>query len=145
VSDKTFQDVLEASRAPIFASHSSCRALCNHPRNMTDDMIRAVARKGGMIDINFACEFLSCNKNATLADAVAHIDHAVKVGGIGAVGIGSDFDGIDCAPKGLDDVSKFPALAEALREKGYSQEDIRKIFGANFLRFMRAVEKAAGK
>ena len=80
---------------------------------------------------------------ATLEDVVAHIDHAVKIGGIDAVGIGSDFDGVFCTPSGLEDVSKFPNLTRALLEKGYSAEDIRKIYGGNTLRVMRAVEAEA--
>jgi membrane dipeptidase len=172
-ADKTFWDALAESKAPIFASHSSCRALCNAPRNMTDEMIAALGKKGGVIQINFNCGFLSeksraAEKNvqysklpgaqgedadiaeyrkkvppATLADVVAHIDHAVKVGGIDAVGIGSDFDGVSCTPVGLEDVSKFPNLTRALLEKGYSAEDIRKIYGGNTLRLMRAVEAEA--
>ena len=169
VADKTFADVLAVSTAPVMASHSSCRALTNAPRNMTDDMIRALAVKGGVIHINFYCDFinetarkqskshvlkkftdmddqraaLEADKSftrATLADVVAHIDHAVQVGGIDAVGIGSDFDGIECAPIGLEDVSKFPNLTRALLEKGYTAEQIRKIYGGNTLRLMRAVE-----
>jgi len=183
VSDKTFWDVLDISRSPVFASHSSCRALCNAPRNMTDEMIAAMAKKGGVIQINFSCGFLSQQTadaeratrvyerfgelqkkyagdaarlraetdklesemrakipRATLADVVAHIDHAVKVAGIDHVGIGSDFDGITCAPAGLDDVSKFPNLTRALLEKSYTAEDIRKIYGGNTLRLMGAVE-----
>lgn len=173
VADKTFWDALAASRAPIIASHSSCRALCNVLRNMTDDMIAALAKKGGVIQINFNCGFLSeksaaAAKNvkestlpgaagedatiaeykkkvppATLADVVAHIDHAVKVGGVDSVGIGSDFDGVYCTPQGLEDVSKFPNLTRALLEKGYSEADIRKIYGGNTLRVMRAVEAEA--
>ena len=171
VADKTFWDALEVSTAPPFASHSSCRALSNVPRNMTDEMIVALAKKGGVVQVNFSCDFLSqktadadkavearisaarAENNqalieqyrkeippATLADVVAHIDHIVKIAGINAVGIGSDFDGISCAPVGLDDVSKFPNLTRALLEKGYSAEDIRKIYGGNLLRVMRAVE-----
>lgn len=151
VSDKTFRDVLETSRAPVFASHSSCRALCDIPRNLTDEMIAALAKKGGVVQINFGCEFLSQAAadavrakrrpvpRATLADVVAHIDHAVKIGGIGAVGIGSDFDGVSCVPEGLDDVSQFPNLTRALLERGYSAGDIRKIYGGNTLRLLRAV------
>jgi len=82
---------------------------------------------------------------ATLADVVAHIDHARQVGGIEAVGIGTDFDGITCTPEGLDDVSKFPALTRALLEKGYSPADIKKIYGGNTLRLMRQVEKVAAE
>ncbi|MEX2264409.1 MAG: dipeptidase [Bryobacteraceae bacterium] len=154
VSDDTFADVLETSRAPVFASHSSCRAVTNVGRNMTDDMIRAMARKGGVIQINFACQFVSEESaaasrakkprvRAALEDVVAHIDHAVKIGGIDAVGIGSDFDGISCTPRGLDDVSKFPDLTRALLKRGYSAEDIRKLYRENTLRLMRAVEKVA--
>jgi membrane dipeptidase len=171
VADKTFWDALEVSSAPIFASHSSCRALDNVPRNMTDEMIVALAKKGGVVQVNFYCEFLSQKSEdaskaflashdaskmekdpmalaeyqksvppATLADVVAHIDHIVKIAGINAVGIGSDFDGIPCAPQGLEDVAKFPNLTRALLEKGYSADDIRKIYGGNTLRVMRAVE-----
>jgi membrane dipeptidase len=186
VADKTFWDALEVSKAPIFASHSSCRALTNHARNMTDDMIVALARKGGVVQVNFYCGFISqkfrdndaadtkaldarmaketAGKNlsepdrqilseklrkemglsrATLADVVDHIDHIRKIAGIDAIGIGGDFDGVSCTPIGLDDVSKYPNLTRALLEKGYSADDIRKIYGGNFLRVMRAVEAAA--
>jgi membrane dipeptidase len=153
-SDKTFYDALETSQAPIIASHSACRALTNVPRNMTDDMIKALAKKGGVIQINVNCGFISqksadAPKNApvraTLADVVAHVDHARQVGGIDAVGIGTDFDGITCTPEGFDDVSKFPALTRALLEKGYSTADIKKIYGGNTLRLMRQVEKVAAE
>jgi membrane dipeptidase len=177
VADKTFWDVIAVSKAPPIASHSSCRALTNVPRNMTDDMIRALAKKGGVVDVNFNCGFLSqksaavekpydarekaaktdAERNAieaeakravpraTLADVVANIDHIVKLVGVDYVGIGSDFDGVDCTPVGLDDVSKFPNLTRALREKGYSEPDIRKIYGGNVLRVMRAVESEAAR
>jgi membrane dipeptidase len=82
---------------------------------------------------------------ATLADVVAHIDHVRRVAGIDAIGIGSDFDGITCAPEGLDDVSKFPNLTRALLEKGYSASDIKKIYGGNTLRVMRQVQKVAAQ
>ena len=145
VSDKTFWDVLETSKAPVFASHSSCRALCDDPRDMTDEMIRALVKKGGVIQINFNAGFLTKRKTppANLGDVVAHIDYAVKLAGIDAVGIGSDFDGIEQPPVGLEDVSKFPSLTRALLEKGHSPADIRKIYGGNTLRLMRAVEAAA--
>jgi membrane dipeptidase len=175
IADKTFWDALAVSSAPMIASHSSCRALANVPRNMTDDMIVALAKKGGVVQVNFNCGFLSeksaaAGKNvksstlpgmrgedatiaeykkkvppATLADVVAHIDHIVKIAGVNAAGIGSDFDGVFCTPTGLEDVSKFPNLTRALLEKGYSAEDIRKIYGGNTLRVMRAVEAEAKK
>jgi membrane dipeptidase len=175
VSDETFDDVLAVSKAPVFASHSSCRALSQSKRNMTDAMIRALAARGGVIQINFACDFLNEKvrlekpaektavrkkfgsdmdamraavekqfSRATLADVVAHIDHAVKVGGIDHVGIGSDFDGIDCTPVGLEDNGKFRNLTRALLEKGYTPEQIGKIYGGNTLRLMREVERQAG-
>jgi membrane dipeptidase len=178
VSDKTFYDTLAVSTKPVLVSHSSCRALSDVPRNVTDDMLRALAKNGGVIGINFGegflnpkdAEMLKANITAiasepsltgtaldayaaeqfqkelvpqptygTLADAVAHIDHAVKVAGIDHVGIGSDFDGISSPPKGLEDVSKMPALRAALKAKGYSDDDIRKISGLNTLRLLREV------
>jgi membrane dipeptidase len=153
VADKTFWDVLAVSGPPPFASHSSCRAFCSAPRDMTDEMIVALAKKGGVVQINFECSFLtqaardaSLAKRpqppATLADVVKHIDHVVQIAGIDAVGIGSDFDGVDCVPTGLEDVSKFPNLTRALLEKGYTAEQIRKIYGGNILRVMRAAEAA---
>ena len=144
-ADKTFWDALEASRAPIIASHSNARALANVPRNMTDEMIIALAKKGGVIQVNFNCPFLTTEKppHATIADVVAHIDHIRKIAGINALGIGSDFDGISCSPVGLEDVSKYPNLTRALLEKGYSASDIRKIYGENLLRVMKAVENVA--
>ena len=188
VADKTFWDALAVSKAPIFASHSSSRAITNHARNMTDEMIVALARKGGVVQVNFNCGFISQKfrdndaadtkaldarmaqetasktlsepdrqllseklrkemglSRATLADAVEHIDHIRKIAGIDALGIGGDFDGVSCTPIGLDDVSKYPNLTRALLEKGYSADDIRKIYGGNLLRVMRAVEAAAGK
>jgi membrane dipeptidase len=145
VADKTFYDALEVSKAPLIASHSSCRALANAPRNMTDQMIMELAKKGGVVQVNFYCNFLTAARppKATIDDVVAHIDHIRQIAGIDAIGIGSDFDGIDCAPEGLEDVSKFPNLTRKLLEKGYSAEDIRKIYGGNLLRVMKAVEKVA--
>jgi membrane dipeptidase len=148
VADKTFWDALETSKAPIFASHSSARALADVPRNMTDEMIAALGKKGGVVQVNFNCGFLvkdstTTNKRAKLSDVVAHIDHIKTIAGVGAVGIGSDFDGVGCVPEGLDDVSKFPNLTRALLEKGYSADDIRKIYGGNILRVMRGAEAIA--
>ncbi len=164
VSDKTFWDVLDVAKTPPLASHSSCRALSNIPRNMTDDMIAALAKAGGVVQINFGCEFVSQvsatsspwsnpalkgkKKSsdvtpATLFDVVAQIEHAIKVAGEDGVGIGSDFDGVPCVPKGLADVSQFPALTRALLERGHSAARIRKIYGGNLLRVMRGAEATA--
>jgi len=161
VSDKTFWDVIETSRAPVFSSHSSARALSNIPRNLGDDMIRAVAKKGGLVMVNLGCEFISQRsadtspwinsslpkdarcEQASLDEVVAHFEHIRKIAGVDFVGLGSDFDGVSCTPKGLEDVSKWPNLTRRLLEKGFTPEEIRKIYGGNFLRFMRAVEQAA--
>lgn len=148
VADKTFWDALETSRVPIFASHSSCRALSNVRRNMTDEMIKALGKKGGVIQINIGCPFLAQNADGSkpsVADVAAHIDHVRQIAGIGAVGIGTDYDGVSCVPEGMEDVSKFPNLTRALLEKGYSAADIRKVYGENTLRLMRDVEKARGQ
>jgi membrane dipeptidase len=189
VSDDTFYAALALSKAPLIASHSSCRALCNAPRNMTDDMIRALAKNGGVMDINFYAGFLSPAYRDAFAKiekqvdrqiseergryakqgkrlpypeevrierrftkdlpapsytAIAdHIEHAVKVGGIDHVGLGSDFDGIDTPPRGMEDVSMIPALVRELARRGYSEEDLEKILGGNVLRVMRQVEQVA--
>jgi membrane dipeptidase len=189
VSDKTFYDVLATSKAPVFASHSSCRALCNAVRNMTDDMIRDLAKHGGVIQINYHVGFLSqeyrdyeaahpeaekeineevkkrCGENEacklTAGDQIVrdfmnagklpkvdwtlivdHIDHAVKIGGIDHVGLGSDFDGA-VMPLGMEDVSHIPQITDALLKKGYSESDIRKILGENALRVLSETQRVS--
>jgi membrane dipeptidase len=189
VSDKTFYDVLATSKAPVFASHSSCRALCNSVRNMTDDMIRDLAKHGGVIQINYHVGFLSqeyrdyeaahpevdkeindevkkrCGENEacklTAGDQIVrdfmnagklpkvdwtliidHIDHAVKIGGIDHVGLGSDFDGA-VMPLGMEDVSHIPQITDALLKKGYSESDIRKILGENTLRVLSESQRVS--
>ncbi|HMD35108.1 MAG TPA: dipeptidase [Vicinamibacterales bacterium] len=154
VADKTFWDALEVSKAPLLASHSSCRALSGHPRNMTDEMIKALAAKGGVIQINYSTTFLSNElyeatlKNVPPEDRpkvswekiVEHIDHAVKLAGPTHVGLGSDFDGTT-VPAGMEDVSKLPKITEALLAKGYSEQDVTNILGGNLLRLMERVEE----
>ncbi|PYR13088.1 MAG: membrane dipeptidase [Acidobacteria bacterium] len=156
VADKTFWDALEISRAPLVASHSSCRAISGHPRNMTDDMIKALAAKGGVIQINYSTSFLSnelyeaTQKNVPPAERpsvswekiVEHIDHAVKLAGPTHVGLGSDFDGTT-VPVGMDDVTRLPKITEALLAKGYSEQDVTNILGGNLLRLMERVEQVA--
>src|SRR6266508_1566014 len=186
VSDKTFYDAVAVSKAPVIASHSSSRALADVPRNMTDDMLRALAKNGGVAQVNFYPVFLSndvakANKARTekLKPAIAelkakdpsegpayeagvkalmeanplptvsytaivdHIDHMVKVAGIDHVGIGSDFDGIGDTPTGMEDVSHLPAIREELKRRGYSESDIHKIMGDNFMRVFAEVERVA--
>ena len=180
VSDKTFYDVLGVTAKPVIASHSSCRAISDIPRNMTDEMLRALGQNGGVVGVNFGAPFLSrqdaeelkkaISRNnesepkamgkeldefaakdyfrdkaefhvghAAVEDAAACIDHVAKVAGIDHVGIGSDFDGIMSVPQGLEDVSKVPNLTRVLLKRGYSEEDIKKIMGENFLRVIKEV------
>jgi len=179
VSDKTFYDALAVSTKPVIVSHSSMRAISDIPRNVTDDMLRALAKNGGVIGINFGEGFINPKDAAALRAAISnlseapvlfgkaldeyaakntrdeltahtkvfatveevadHIDHAVKIAGIDHVGIGSDFDGISGPPNGLEDVSKMPNLIAALLKRGYTDAQIKKIFGENDLRVIREV------
>ncbi len=181
VSDKSFYDVVQVTTKPVIASHSSCRSFSDVPRNMSDDMLRALAKNGGVVGVNLGAAFLNQKDaeelkqaishenalepnlagaeldqfaakegaesgeshphlgNATVEDAAECIDHIVKVAGIEHVGIGSDFDGTEIVPRGLEDVSKMPNLTEALLKRGYSEGDIKKIMGGNFLRVVREV------
>jgi membrane dipeptidase len=189
-ADKTFWDALATSKAPLIASHSSCRALCNMPRNMTDDMIKALAQHGGVIQINYHVGFLSqqyadavkakpevmkkvndevaakCGKDNEACSVstendlihklmldgtlprvewtkiIDHIDHAVKIGGVDHVGLGSDYDGSDM-PIGMEDVTHLPQITQALLDRGYSEANIKKILGENTLRVMAECERVS--
>lgn len=187
-SDESFFDIIETSSAPVVATHSCCRALASHPRNLTDEMLRALAARGGVVQINFYPVFLDDGFAALLSASglpergeavekdfiadpsdvrkrlawykiqdelmslprpsykrvVDHIDHAVSVAGIEHVGIGSDFDGIEVTPAGLEDISCMPHVFEEMRTRGYSDADIAKVAGENFLRLMSDVQKKAG-
>ena len=139
VSEGTFWDVIKLSKDPVFASHSSVKALCDHDRNLTDDQLRALAKNGGVIHICIYDGYLNNDaKAASVDDVVKHIDHAVKVAGIDHVGIGSDFDGGGGVP-GCTGDNDMINITVKLIEKGYSEEDIRKIWGANFFRVMNQV------
>jgi membrane dipeptidase len=189
VADRTFFQALVSSRAPVIASHSSSRSLTDAPRNMTDDMLVALARNGGVAQVNFYCGFISQKwrdqskkladekdpdyekvqslfmtertpqmaqqlyeaevvlekklPRPPLSDLIDHIDRMVKVAGIDPVGIGSDFDGIDCSPQGIDSVADLPKITEALYQRGYKAADLQKILGGNFMRVFAEVEKTA--
>jgi membrane dipeptidase len=190
VADKTFWDTIATTKAPVIASHSSARALCNAPRNMTDDMLRAVAKNGGVVDVNFFSGFLDQSywnalqaqrkeedaathayleklkaegKQVTYVDEdrisrewmakiprppftvlIDHIDHIAKVAGVDHVGLGSDFDGVSGAtPAGMDSAADLPKITQALLDRGYSAEDIRKILGGNVLRVFKEVERVS--
>ena len=189
VSDKTMSDALDVSKAPIFASHSSARALSNVPRNIPDDLIRRIAKNGGVVQVNFYSLFVDQKTVAPQADErdkhlkaqqealnakyaddperlaeesdkleaadplpplpisklIDHIDHIVKVGGIDHVGLGADFDGANDFPEGARDVSMLPNITYELLKRGYSEPDIDKILGGNFLRVFAQAEMVARK
>lgn len=188
VSDDTIADVLETSRAPVFASHSSCRALSNIPRNLTDDQIRSIAATGGVVMVNIGSIFLDQKvvddfvaKRAALMPQITglaakyrddpkkrdeeigkllngirtnrapwtavvdHIERILKVGGPSAAGLGTDFDGIEDPPDGLEDVGKLPRLTEELLRRGHSEEVVRGVLGENFLRFWERAHAARSR
>jgi microsomal dipeptidase-like Zn-dependent dipeptidase/gamma-glutamyl-gamma-aminobutyrate hydrolase PuuD len=143
VGEKTFWDVISLSTQPIIASHSSVQALCYHDRNLTDKQMQAIAKNGGVVQICLVDLFMNKDKaKASLSDAINHIDYAVQVAGIDHVGIASDFDGggglIGCI--GSNDMIN---ITVKLLERGYSEEDIAKIWGGNFLRVMTTVQAAS--
>ena len=133
--EKSFYDALDISTKPIVCSHSSARALCDHPRNLTDDQMRALAAKGGVAQTTIYHGFLRSDAEATILDVMAHLDHAIQVMGIDHVGLGTDFDG-DGGVRGLADSSELLNFTRQLLRKRYSDEDIQKIWGGNFLRVM---------
>ena len=189
VSDKTMSDALDVSTAPIIASHSSARALSNVPRNIPDDLLQRIAKKNGVVQVNFYSVFVdaatvspqSAERDARLkaqqdainekykndperlaeegdkleaanplpplpiSKLIDHIDHIVKVAGIDHVGLGADFDGANDMPEGAQDVSMLPNITYELLKRGYSEEDIRKILGENFLRVFAEAEAVARK
>ncbi len=163
VSDSTFYDVIATTSAPVIASHSSARAINDVPRNLTDDQLRAVARNGGVVNVNFYSRFVDSRFRqameraerlpagaardsavaaippAPFAVLVEHFDHIARVAGIDHVGIGSDFDGVSALPDGMEDVTRLPRIAQALLDRGYSDDDVRKVLGGNMLRVMSQV------
>jgi microsomal dipeptidase-like Zn-dependent dipeptidase/gamma-glutamyl-gamma-aminobutyrate hydrolase PuuD len=139
-SEKTSFDVLEISRFPVIASHSSVKALCNHPRNISDKLMRTIADKGGVIQICLYAYFLRKDGKATVKDAVDHIDYVVKTVGVDHAGIGSDFDG-GGGIKGVNATNEMPQITLELLRRGYSEEDIAKIWGGNLMRVMDIVQK----
>jgi len=183
VGEETFKDVINTTTKPIIASHSGVYTICPHQRNLKDYQIKAIAKNGGVIQVNFYSGFLDPNyfknkdaflekhkeevdlltksgkneheidaelfsKYKTESDALRapfallmqHIEYIIQLVGVDYVGLGSDFDGIESPPKELDDVTTYPLITKALVEKGYSEKDIDKILGGNFLRVLKANE-----
>ena len=148
IASTSLRDVLALSKAPVIASHSGCKAVYDHPRNLADDELRALAAGGGVVQVVTVPEFLKKpasdgTADATIEDFMDHLDHAVKVAGVDHVGIGSDFDGGGGAP-GFDNHAERLNVTVALLQRGYSQTDIEKIWGGNLLRAWREVQKLGG-
>ena len=137
LSDDGFWDVCRVCRRPFVASHSDCRALAGHPRDLTDEMIRALADKGGVAGINYySCFLRSGCGESLISDIVRHMSHMRDVGGIGVVGLGSDFDGINCRLE-LGDCSGLPLLADEMQRQGFSPAEIDAVFSGNVMRVYR--------
>ena len=140
LGDDGFWDVVKYCDGPFVASHSNARAVCDHTRNMTDDMIRALADKGGVMGLNFCGDFLNPNGKSRLEDMVRHAKHIINVGGSDILGLGTDYDGID-GDLELDHCDKMPLLAQEMERQGFSTQQIEKIFHGNVLRLYREVLK----
>ena len=142
-SPETMNDALDVAEAPVIWSHASAYGVREHSRNVPDQVLRRLPDNGGVVMVTFVPSFVSAAEQATLADVADHVDHIANLAGVNHVGIGSDFDGIDSTPVGLEDVSTFPALFAELSRRGWSEEDLAKLAGENLLRVMRESEAVA--
>lgn len=134
LNEKGFYELLEMGVIPL-ASHSCCRKLCNHVRNLTDDQLKALFSAGGYVGVNFYPAFLRRDEKAGIADVCDHVLHMLEMGGEGKIGFGSDFDGIEMKPEGLTGPQDFPKLMDALRRRGLDEKMIRGIAGENLLQY----------
>ncbi len=141
VGIKTIQDILAVTTNPIVATHSGARSVYNHYRNLYDSQIQDIAKSGGVVGVVFYPYFLNGSSNSSIDDVLKHIDHIVKLVGTNYVSIGSDFDGIEVTPTGLEDVTKFPDLTLALLQHGYTETEVAKFLGGNFKRVFEKVCK----
>ena len=140
LNDDGFWDVVKYCDGPFVASHSNARAVCDHTRNMTDDMIRALADKGGVMGLNFCGDFLNPDGKSRVADMVRHAKHIMNVGGIDVLGLGTDYDGID-GDLELDHCDKMQLLAQEMERQGFKTSEIEAIFHGNVLRLYKEVLK----
>jgi membrane dipeptidase len=147
LNETGFWDVIELTKDPILATHSNCKALCDHHRNLTDEQIRAVSETGGVLNLSFCGSFLKSGidfsdkaslEKLKVDDWLDHLDHAVDLVGSEHVGIGSDLDG-GCGFPGLDDITKFPSLTQGMVSRGYSDKEIKRILGENNMRVFKEV------
>jgi membrane dipeptidase len=139
ITPKGFWDVIGETKKPIIASHSNAYRLMNHPRNLTDEQLMAIAQNKGLVGVNFAPEFIHGKQSAV--ELVEHIEHIANVAGIDHVGLGSDFDGITETPEGLENATKMINITRGLVYKGFSDLEIKKVLGLNFLRVFKEIEK----
>lgn len=136
LSDKGFYDALEISKRPLIVSHACCRTIRDDKRNLSDTQIHALAKRDGLVGVAFISRFLAANP-ATIDDVVNHISHIARLVGVEHVGLGSDFDGTTPLPKGLEDVTRLPGITRLLLERGFSDDDVVKILGGNYLRVLQ--------
>ena len=145
LNEAGFWDVIKYAKLPPVASHSNCRWLCDVPRNLWKDQVKAIIERGGFIGVNFYSDFLAEDGKATLEHVLRNIDEICSLGGEDVVGFGSDFDGIEVWPEGLDNPDKLPALLELLRDRGYTREQLEKIAGRNYWRVLKTAERMSGR
>ncbi|HHV71764.1 MAG TPA: membrane dipeptidase [Clostridia bacterium] len=141
ISKKGFFDAINISTAPVLVTHGNCKSICNHPRNLSDEQIKALAEINGVLGITFYPPFLNDQNHATVDDIVKHIIYVVDLVGIDYVGIGSDFEGIEIFPEGLEDISKIKVLELSLYKYGFSKSEVNKILGLNSMRVIKEVLK----
>ncbi|XP_060924614.1 dipeptidase 1 [Limanda limanda] len=141
VTVAVMNQVLDMSKAPVIFSHSSAYSICQHKRNVPDDVLKRVNQTGGIVMVNFYNDYVTCSKTAKLSDVADHFDHIKKVAGAGIIGFGGDYDGVTRLPEGLEDVSKVPNLVAELLRRGWTDEEVKAALGNNLLRVLREVEK----